>query len=73
MLHEVLDLSRHRVDVHVLDCDGERVLVTRAPSDANGLRCLTERLDEHGQPVHAAIESMNRARFMHGPPPDSGP
>jgi hypothetical protein len=49
------------------------VLVTRAPSDANGLRCLTERLDEHGQPVHAAIESMNRARFMHGPPPDSGP
>jgi transposase len=65
MLHVGLDLSRHRVDVHVLDADGERVLVTKAPSDADGLRHLAARLDGYQQPVRAAIESMNGARFVH--------
>jgi hypothetical protein len=60
------------VSTYTFSTVGVPVLVTRAPSDANGLRCLPERLDEHGHPVHAAIESMNPARFMHGRPPDSG-
>jgi transposase len=65
MLYVGLDLSRHRVDVHVLDSDGERVLVTKAPSHADGLRHLAERLNGYAQPVLAAIESMNGARFVH--------
>jgi transposase len=60
MLHVGLDLCRTRVDVHVLDDDGEAVLLTAAPSDADGLRCLAERLAEYRQPVRAAVESMTR-------------
>ena len=36
-----------------------------SPPDADGLRGLTERLDRHGEPIRAAIESMNGARFVH--------
>jgi hypothetical protein len=42
------------------DCRGGR-----GPPDADGLRSLAERLRRHGQPVRAAIESMNGARFVH--------
>ncbi len=65
MLHVGLDLSRKRVDVHVLDDQGRVVEVTQAPPDRDGLRGLAERLDRHGQPIRAAIESMNGARFVH--------
>ena len=65
MLYAGLDLSRKRVDVCLLDEDGERVAVTAAPPDADGLRGLARRLAGHGQPIYAALESMNGARFVH--------
>src|SRR5207253_4630247 len=36
-----------------------------APPDADGLRGLTARIGRFGEPVFAAIESMNGARFVH--------
>jgi transposase len=36
-----------------------------APPDADGLLGLTRRLDRHREPIRAAIESMNGARFVH--------
>src|SRR3954470_2343951 len=39
--------------------------VGAAPPDADGLLGLTRRLDRHREPVRAAIESMNGARFVH--------
>jgi transposase len=65
MLHVGLDLSRTRLDVHVMDQTGASVLVTRAAPDAGGLASLAYRLGEFGQPVMAVIESMNGARFVH--------
>jgi len=65
MLHLGLDLSRKRLDVCVLDERGERIAVTAAPPDAEGLRDLVTRLAPHGAPVHAVIESMTGARFVH--------
>src|SRR5688500_13865289 len=59
-----LDLSRKRLDVHVVDVAGRTVLETAAPPDADGLRGLVERVEPLG-PVRAAIESMNGARFVH--------
>jgi hypothetical protein len=59
-----LDLSRKRLDVHVVDAGGATVARTAAPPDADGLCGLVERLDAFG-PVCAAIESMNGARFVH--------
>jgi transposase len=65
MLHAGLDLSRHRLDVCLLDEQGSTVQVTTAPPDADGLRGLARQTAAHGQPVRAAIESMNGARFVH--------
>jgi transposase len=65
MLHAGLDLSRCRLDVCVLDETGAPVAVTAVSPDADGLRGLARRLFEHGEPVQAAIESMNGARFVH--------
>ncbi len=65
MLYAGLDLSRKRLDFHLLDGEGATVDVGAAPPDADGLRGLTERLDRHGAPIRAAIESMNGARFVH--------
>jgi Transposase len=65
MLYAGLDLSRKRLDFHLLDGEGATVEVGAAPPDADGLRGLTERLDRHGAPIQAAIESMNGARFVH--------
>jgi transposase len=65
MLHAGLDLSRHRLDVHLLDEQGSTVQVTTAPPDADGLRGLARQTAAHGGPVRAAIESMNGARFVH--------
>ena len=65
MLHAGLDLSRHRLDVCLLDAQGSTVQVTAAPPDADGLRGLARQTAAHGQPVRAAIESMNGARFVH--------
>ena len=65
MLHVGLDLSRTRLDVHVMNEAGAPVLVTTAVPDAGGLASLVSRVGEFGQPVTAAIESMTGARFVH--------
>jgi transposase len=65
MLYAGLDLSRKRVDFHLLDEAGATVEIGAAPPDADGLRGLVGRLARFGKPVRAAIESMNGARFIH--------
>ncbi len=35
------------------------------PPDGDGLQHLSERVARHGEPIGAAIESMNGARFVH--------
>jgi transposase len=65
MLYAGLDLGRKRVDFHLLDGDGETVDVGAAPPDGDGLLGLTRRLDRDREPIRAAIESMNGARFVH--------
>src|SRR5437867_4302046 len=65
MLYAGLDLSRKRLDFHLLDSEGATVDVGAAPPDADGLLGLTRRLDRHREPIRAAIESMNGARFVH--------
>jgi hypothetical protein len=65
MLYAGLDLSRRRLDYRLLDADGATVDVGSAPPGADGLHGLTDRLDQHGEQVRAAIESMNGARFVH--------
>jgi len=63
MFYAGLDLSRKRLDVHVLDETGETVAVRAIGPDADGLRSLATTLGF--SPVRAAIESMNGARFVH--------
>ena len=65
MLYAGLDLSRKRLDFHVLDAEGATVDVGASPPDADGLRGLSERFAHHREPIRAAIESMNGARFVH--------
>jgi len=65
MLYAGLDLSRQRLDVHLLDDEGRTVEVTAVRPDADALRTLVARISHHGQEVSAAIESMNGARFVH--------
>src|SRR5687768_3673378 len=65
MLYAGLDLSRKRLDFRLLDEAGETVEVGAAPPDADGLRGLAVRVARFRQPVRAAIESMNGARFVH--------
>ena len=65
MLYAGLDLSRKRLDVHVLRDDGTTVLVTAVSPDASALRTLVRRMAAEGEPVRATIESMNGARFVH--------
>jgi transposase len=65
MLYAGLDLSRRRLDVHVLDEAGRTIEVTAVRPDADALRTLATHLLRHGQEVNAAIESMTGARFVH--------
>src|SRR5919106_1881646 len=65
MLYAGLDLSRKRLDFHLLDAEGATVDVGASPPDADGLRGLSQRLERHDAPIRAAIESMNGARFVH--------
>jgi transposase len=65
MLYAGLDLSRKRLDFHLLDADGATIGIGAAPPDADGLRGLSERLAGHGEAIRAAIESMNGACFVH--------
>src|SRR6476620_3961215 len=66
VVHVGLDLSRTRLDVHVMDESGAPLAVTTALPEAGGLAALVGRIGaEFGGPVYAAIESMNGARFVH--------
>jgi transposase len=65
MLYAGLDLSRKRLDVHVLRKDGTTALVTAVSPDTDALRTLARRVGAEGEPVRATIESMNGARFIH--------
>ena len=65
MLYAGLDLCRKRLDFRLLDGGGSTVEVGVAPPDVDGLAGLVGRLAGHGQPIRAAIESMNGARFVH--------
>ena len=65
MLHAGLDLSRNRLDVCLLDEDGQLVRRGVASPDRGGLTRLASDVEDLGGPVMAAIESMNGARFVH--------
>jgi transposase len=65
MLYAGLDLSRKRLDYHLLNEAGETIEHGAVPPDADGLRGLSERLARRHQPLRAAIESMTGARFVH--------
>jgi transposase len=65
MLYAGSDLSRQRLDVHVLDEEGRTVTTTSVTPDAPGLRTLAGQLCLYGSQIRAAVESMNGARFVH--------
>lgn len=65
MLYAGLDLSRHRVAVHVLDEAGATVTATWAPPTVDGLRELAGRISLYGGPVTGVVESMTGGRFVH--------
>ena len=65
MLHVGMDLSRKRLDIHAMNDQGEPIYTGGVLPDRDGLRSLVRRLEQFGEPVHAAIESMNGARFVH--------
>ena len=64
MLHVGMDLSRHRLDVRVLEDDGATVAEVAVAPTAVELRRLAARFSLQG-PVRGVIESMNGARFVH--------
>ena len=65
MLYAGLDLSRKRLDFHLIDAGGGTVDVGAAPPDVDGLRAVSDRFAHDREPIRAAIESMNGARFVH--------
>jgi len=65
MMHAGLDLSRKRLDVELMDDQGTRLGHLGVMPDRDGLRSLARQVGRIGQPVRAAIESMNGARFIH--------
>src|SRR5262249_35137592 len=65
MLYAGLDLSRKRLDVHLLEESGDTKEVTAVSPDTDALRTLVLSTARWGEPVRAAIESMNGARFVH--------
>ena len=66
MLHAGLDLCRRKVDVCLLNEDGEHLDQLAAPPDADALRTLARRIEEvYREPVCAVVESMTGARFVH--------
>ena len=64
MLHVGMDLSRHRLDVRVLEEDGATVAELAVAPTGPELRRLAARFALEA-PVRAVIESMNGARFVH--------
>src|SRR5436190_23437550 len=66
MVHVGLDLSRTRLDVHVMDEAGAPLAVTTAAPDRGGLAVLADRVAGFGGPVYAAIESEQPRVFRTG-------
>jgi transposase len=64
MLHVGMDLSRHRLDVRVLEEEGATVAELAVAPTGVELHRLAARFVAEG-PVRAVIESMNGARFVH--------
>jgi hypothetical protein len=64
MVHAGLDLSRRKVDVCLIDGDGEVIGEFASPCDRDGLRGLVQRVGL-GVPVRGVLESMSGARFVH--------
>jgi transposase len=64
MLHVGMDLSRHRLDVRVLEEGGATVAELAVVPTGRELRRLAARFGPEG-PVRGVIESMNGARFVH--------
>ena len=62
MLYAGLDLSRKRLDFHLLDAEGATVDVGASPPDAYGLRGLSQRLDHQRAPIRAAIDERRALR-----------
>jgi hypothetical protein len=58
MLYAGLDLSRKRLDFHLLDAEAATVERGATAPDADGLQRLSKRVAPRGTPVRAAIESM---------------
>lgn len=66
MLHAGLDLSRKKLDVCLLDDEGNHLDQLVCAPDGDALKRFAHQLDElHNQPVSAVIESMTGARFVH--------
>ena len=65
MLYAGLDLSRKRLDVHVLDAEARRSTSALYGPTPTACAACAAGLARHRQPVRAAIESMNGARFVH--------
>ena len=58
MLYAGLDLSRKRLDFHLLDGEGETVDVGASPPDADGLLSLTRRLDRRADRRAVTIHAL---------------
>jgi transposase len=65
MLYAGLDLSRQRLNVHVLNEAGETVTTTWVPPTRDGLGGLVGRIALYGDQVTAVVESMTGGRFVH--------
>ena len=65
MLYCGLDLSRKRIDFHLLDRDGVLVEAGAVGADSDALAGLARRVGVYQVPVVATVESMNGARFLH--------
>jgi transposase len=66
MLHAGLDLSRKKLDVCLLDDEGNHVDQLICAPDGEALRTFAARIEElHNEPISAVIESMTGARFVH--------
>jgi hypothetical protein len=62
VLYAGLDLSRKRLDFHLLDAEGATVEVDAAAPDADGLHGLTRRLDRHGNPRGDRVDERGALR-----------
>ena len=67
MLHVGMDLSRTRLDIHVMNTAGTALEVSAVPPDRDGLAHLVKHVRERfgDEPVLAVIESMNGERLVH--------